>query len=333
MLSTKSNDDRKGSRPRKGTHRPLLRRPRSLSTAQIPSQPPYGSGITKLRRLREPLSRTAPLPVSNFRKIVWTYYREHGRDDLEWRKTTDPYKILVSEVMLQQTQVDRVRPYYKDFLKKFPTVKALAAAPLADVLIVWQGLGYNRRAKMLHEAAKAVVETYKGTFPKSVAQLEELSGVGPYTARAVAAFAYNQDVVFIETNLRTVVTHHFFNDKKQVADKEILAILTKAFPKAKDNRGSREWYAALMDYGAHLKRSGIRINAKSKTYVKQSVFRGSARQARGLILKTLVSGPCSSAQLTRLLGTERRDQLKSQLILLTKEGLIELKNKKFQLPQ
>jgi A/G-specific adenine glycosylase len=268
------------------------------------------------------------MSVAGFRKVVWAYYEEHGRSDLPWRKTMDAYKILVSEVMLQQTQVERVRPYYKEFLRKFPTVKALAAAPLADVLISWQGLGYNRRAKMLHEAAKEVVDKYKGRFPKSVAQLEELRGVGPYTARAVAAFAYNEDVVFIETNVRTVATHHFFNDKKLVDDKEILTILQKAFPKGR----SREWYAALMDYGSHLKRSGVRINAKSKSYVKQSTFKGSARQARGVILKALVSGPYPPAQLTTLLGTERRAQMKFQLALLTKEGLIELKNRKFRLP-
>lgn len=231
--------------------------------------------------------------------------------------------------MLQQTQVDRVRPYYASFLKKFPTVRALAAAPLADVLISWQGLGYNRRAKMLHEAAKEVVQKYKGKFPQTVEELEGLRGVGPYTARAIAAFSYNQDVVFIETNLRTAVTHHFFNDKKQVDDKEVMAILTKAFPKGR----SREWYAALMDYGAHLKRSGIRINTKSKTYTKQSTFKGSGRQARGAILRALSATPRTANSLIDLLGAERRNQILGQLTALTKEGLIEFKNKKFQLPK
>lgn len=274
-------------------------------------------------------SKLEPITIPAFRRLVWDLYKKQGRHDLPWRKTTDPYKILVSEVMLQQTQVDRVRPYYASFLKKFPTVRALAAAPLADVLISWQGLGYNRRAKMLHEAAKEVVQKYKGKFPQTVEELEGLRGVGPYTARAIAAFSYNQDVVFIETNLRTAVTHHFFNDKKQVDDKEVMAILTKAFPKGR----SREWYAALMDYGAHLKRSGIRINTKSKTYTKQSTFKGSGRQARGAILRALSATPRTANSLIDLLGAERRNQILGQLTALTKEGLIEFKNKKFQLPK
>jgi A/G-specific adenine glycosylase len=273
--------------------------------------------------------KSSEIGINAFQDVVWKFYEENGRYDLPWRKTRDPYKILVSEVMLQQTQVDRVRPYYADFLKKFPTAKALAAAPLADVLIAWQGLGYNRRAKMLQEAAREVVEKYKGIFPKSVAQLEELRGVGPYTARAIAAFSYNQDVVFIETNLRTVVTHHFFSGKKQIDDKEIMIILEESFPKER----SREWYSALMDYGSYLKRSGIRINPKSKTYVKQSTFEGSRRQARGIILKSLVKGPRSANFLVDMLGIERREQMLAQLASLTKEGLIELKDKKFQLPE
>ena len=155
--------------------------------------------------------------MSRFRRIVWSYYRKYGRHDLPWRKTHDAYKILVSEVMLQQTQVERVIPFYKKFSKQFPTAKKLTAAPLSDVLKTWQGLGYNRRAKMLHAAAKEL-ETRKKF---SVAELEELPGVGPYTARAVAAFASNQDVIFVETNIRTAVIHHFFQNKKKVADAEI----------------------------------------------------------------------------------------------------------------
>src|SRR3989344_2119575 len=140
--------------------------------------------------------------VSNFRRIVWRYYHAHGRHDLPWRKTHDPYKILVSEVMLQQTQVERVIPFYKKFIRQFPTAKKLDAAPLSEVLKAWQGLGYNRRAKMLHQAAREL-GMGKLNSPIPVVELERLSGVGPYTARAVAAFAFNQDVIVIETNIRT----------------------------------------------------------------------------------------------------------------------------------
>ena len=161
-----------------------------------------------------------------FKDTVWKYYREHGRSDLPWRKTTDPYRILVSEVMLQQTQVERVIPYYTRFLKKFPTVRALAKAPLSQVLIAWQGLGYNRRAKMLHEAAKEVVRGHGGLFPRTALELEKLPGVGPYTAHAVAAFAYNEDGICIETNIRTAVTHHFF--PKVIGRVASLNLLTKS---------------------------------------------------------------------------------------------------------
>ncbi len=202
--------------------------------------------------------------VSQFQNTVWKYYRAHGRDNLPWRKTKDPYKILVSEVMLQQTQVDRVIPFYKNFLKQFPTLHTLAQAPLAKVLIAWQGLGYNRRAKMLHETAKAAVEKHSGKLPKGKEALMQLPGIGPYTAGAVSAFAHNEDGIFIETNIRTVITHYFFPKKEKVSDAEIVPILTKTYPNGK----AREWYSALMDYGAHLKGCGIRINANSKQYNK-----------------------------------------------------------------
>lgn len=266
--------------------------------------------------------------VVRFRKVVFGFYKKHGRHALPWRESHDPYLVLVSEVMLQQTQVDRVILYFTAWRKRFPTVRALAKAPLSDVLRCWQGLGYNRRAKNLHAAAKVLVTKYKGVFPKSVEALEALPGIGPYTARAIAAFAYNQDVSFIETNIRTVMTHHFFPSRKKVDDKEIAKILEEALPKGR----ARIWYSALMDYGSFLKRSGVRLNARANGYTKQSKFAGSSREARGRILKALAKGSCSGAFLTELLGPVRREQLKTQLAILTKEGMIEHKNGKFKLP-
>jgi A/G-specific adenine glycosylase len=271
--------------------------------------------------------------ILEFRSLVWKFYETSGRHELPWRKTHNPYRILVSEVMLQQTQVDRVIPFYQNFLKKFPTIRVLAMAPLSEVLIAWQGLGYNRRAKMLHLAAKEVVDNHKGKFPKSVEELELLPGIGPYTARAVAAFAYNQDVVFIETNLRTVITHHFFKDSEQVSDKEILEVIAHVFPTPTPTRGAREWYAALMDYGSYLKRSGVRINAKSKTYTKQSKFTGSDREARGAILKELAKGSQSKERLLGLLGDSRTVQLEKQIGKLIRESLIEKRGRLFSLPR
>lgn len=265
---------------------------------------------------------------TRFRNLVLAHYRKEGRHTLPWRKTQDAYRILVSEIMLQQTQVERVLPFYQAFLKEFPTVEALAQAPLSRVLIRWQGLGYNRRAKMLHEAAKIIVRTHTGRMPKTVIELEALPGVGHYTARAVAAFAYNADSIFVETNLRTAIIHHFFPNEEQVRDEEVLSVLERVFRKGT----AREWYSALMDYGAFLKRSGVRINAKSKTYTKQSTFSGSEREVRGAILKALVNGKVSESFLFGMLGVERSDQVRTQLAKLTSEGLIEKTRRAYQLP-
>ncbi len=265
--------------------------------------------------------------IREFRAAVWKHYRALGRGHLPWRKALDPYRILVSEVMLQQTQVERVVPYYRAWLLAFPTVEALAKAPLSKVLRAWQGLGYNRRGKHLHEAAKAVAKA--GRFPRTPEELEALPGIGHYTARAVAAFAFNIDVTFVETNLRTVIIHHFFPKRKEVKDAEILTVLKEVLPKGK----AREWNYALMDYGAALKRAGVRLNSKAKGYKKQVAFRGSTREARGAILKALTKGPRDAAFLAGILGDDRIIQAKAQVAALTKEGLIELSGGKFRLPR
>jgi A/G-specific adenine glycosylase len=228
--------------------------------------------------------------------------------------------------MLQQTQVERVIPYYQKWLSRFPNVRTLAQASLAQVLEAWQGLGYNRRAKHLHEAAKAIAAFRR--FPRAPEELEKLPGIGPYTARAVAAFAHNENVVFIETNIRTALTHHFFPKRKVIRDTELLALLTLALPKGK----SREWYAALMDYGSHLKRSGVRVNAKAKGYRAQAAFVGSTRQARGALLKALLKGPKRAASLMGILGEERKEQVERGLAALLTEGMVISRGGRFHLP-
>ncbi len=223
-----------------------------------------------------------------FQKTVWEYYKKHGRV-LPWRLADDTelsaYKILVSEYMLQQTQVDRVIPKYQAFLKRFPTVVKLATASNADVLSLWSGLGYNRRALFLKRAAEKIVHEYGKKIPRSMETLQTLPGIGSYTAGAIMSFAWNIPSVCIETNIRTVYIHHFFADRtEKVSDQELLSVIQKTC----DIKNPREWYWALMDYGAYLKSQGIKTHRKSGKYTKQKAFKGSLREVRGAIIKQLV---------------------------------------------
>jgi A/G-specific adenine glycosylase len=255
--------------------------------------------------------------VKEFQKIVLKYWKENGRHSLPWRKTKDPYKILVSEVMLQQTQVDRVVPYYKNFLKKFPTVQKLSKSDLVDVFKVWSGLGYNRRAKYLRDAAVVVIQKHNGKFPKSYEKLRELPGVGDYTARALRVFAFNEPDILFETNIRTAFTHHFFSDAKQIRDAELLPLLLEA----SDGQNPREWHWALMDYGAHLKRSGVRLNQKSVHYTKQTPFEGSLRQMRGRLLRRLMDGPITKASFKKI-DSKNAYHISMALQGMEREGLV-----------
>lgn len=251
-----------------------------------------------------------------FQKIIWENYRREGRV-LPWRKTKIPYRILVSEIMLQQTQVDRVIPKYEAFLKIFPTFGALASASQADVLRVWQGLGYNRRSLALKRLAEEVVSKYHGCLPKSIVLLEKLPGIGPYTARAVAVFAWNDLHSLIETNIRSVYTHFFFEGMEQIEDREILVLVAETLPK----ENPREWYYALMDYGAELKKTHRYLNARSKQYTKQSKFEGSDRQLRGGILRVLLEGSMKEESLCITFGVSR-ERCKKILVQLESEGFI-----------
>lgn len=252
-------------------------------------------------------------------KELKAYYTKHGRGYLPWRKTKDPYKILVSELMLQQTQVERVIPKYTAFIQTFPTAKKLAGAKLSEVLKLWQGLGYNRRAKFLHEASKIIVTQ---GFPKTVAEMEKLPGVGPYTARAIFAFAHNSSEVFVETNIRTVFFHHLASRTVldgSISDKELLPIVREALERS--NMTPRDFYAALMDYGSFLKRSGVKLNSKSKHYAKQSKFEGSTRQLRGAIVRALLIKPQTLLQITKNLS-RNRGEVERVLAHLERERII-----------
>lgn len=205
---------------------------------------------------------------------------------MPWRHDTRGYYVLVSEIMLQQTQVDRVIPKFTQFVERFPDFHALAHAPLSDVLVLWSGLGYNRRAKFLHEAARVIVMQHDGELPRTYADLIALPGVGKNTAGALLAYVYDQPVYYIETNVRTVYLHHFFSDRGDVTD----AMIEDKLRKTLNMAHPREFYWALMDYGAWLKKTGVRNISASKHYRKQSPLRGSVREVRGNIVRLLTHG-------------------------------------------
>lgn len=251
-----------------------------------------------------------------FHEEVWEKARDLYRN-MPWRETTDSYDILVSEIMLQQTQVDRVIPKFEVFMTAFPTIVALAQAPLADVLTMWSGLGYNRRAKFLHEAAKKVVTDFNGIIPATYEALVSLPGIGPNTAGAVLAYSFNQPVVFIETNIRTVYFHHFFEDEARVTDNELKELVAQTM----DKEHPREWYWGLMDYGSYLKKQGIGRIDKSSHYKKQAPLRGSLREIRGLVLKALALRDYALDELRAEMPPDER--FDAAVAVLIAEGFIE----------
>jgi A/G-specific adenine glycosylase len=221
----------------------------------------------------------------DFRELVLGHYEAAGRA-FPWRETRDPWAILVSEVMLQQTQTDRVLPKYQAFMAAFPTPAALAASSLERLLALWSGLGYNRRALSLRRAAlelAARAERGGPDFPRDAAGLESLPGVGPYTSRAILAFAFDEPTAFIETNIRSVFLFHFFPGESGVADARILPLVEASM----DSRDPRTWYYALMDYGVFLKRRHGNPNARSAHYAKQESFANSNRRVRGAVLREI----------------------------------------------
>ncbi len=259
--------------------------------------------------------------MDEFRETVWDYYR-HNRRELPWREEPfEKYQILVSEVMLQQTQAPRVIPKYHSFLARFPNIESLANAPLGDVLREWSGLGYNRRAKYLHEAAKALRDKPE---PWLLSDLTDCKGIGHNTASAVLTYAYNKPHVFIETNIRTVFIHHFLNDQDNVADGEVLPLVAESI----DAEHPREFYYALMDYGTFIKKTIGNVSRQSKDYAKQSKFEGSLRQIRGEILRQLLLEEQSEQKLATSIQDKRLTQA---LDTLTKEGLLVKRNGQYSL--
>lgn len=253
--------------------------------------------------------------ITLFQDTVWQHYRDRRRG-MPWRENPSPYFVLVSEVMLQQTQVPRVVPKFSEFIARFPTLQSLAEAPLADVLVRWNGLGYNRRAKFLWEAAGAVTRQYGGVLPHTLEQLVALPGIGPNTAGAILAYAFGQPVIFVETNIRTVIINHFFADQDvPVTDAQIREVLQQVLPADTP----RDWYWALMDYGTHLKATAGGQLQRVHGYKKQSKFEGSRRQVRGKVLRVLLDG---GQTLAALEGRITDLRLGDVLAALKKEGLV-----------
>lgn len=268
----------------------------------------------------------APSEVRAFRKKIYTYYRKHGRD-LPWRKTLNPYHILVSEIMLQQTQVERVLEKYYEFIKAFPDFPSLARASLRKLITVWQGMGYNRRALALRSLAQTLMNEHHGKLPSDPEDLIALPGIGRYTAGAVAAFAFNQPVLFIDTNIRRVFIHTFLHDRENIKDEDILPLIQQTI----DASDPRTWYNALMDYGAMLKREQINPNRRSAHYQRQSPFENSNRQIRGRILKVLVEeSPLTRSQIMKKSGMDP-ERVKLNLVELSNEGFIRKQGKFFSL--
>jgi A/G-specific adenine glycosylase len=265
---------------------------------------------------RDALSETT---VSSFRSFIHRFYEEFGRD-LPWRNTRDPYRILVSEIMLQQTQVDRVLKKYTPFIERYPDIGSLHRAPLNEVLALWQGLGYNRRCLALKRCAALITSRYGGVVPDRMEELLELPGVGGSTAAGILIFAFNEIAVYLETNIRNVYIHLFFPGRNDVHDREILPLLEQTL----DRLRPREWCYGLMDYGSLLKKRVGNLNARSRHYTRQPPFEGSERQLRGRILALLLEHPVlSEVEITDALsGDGDPARVTKAVATLVREGFV-----------
>ena len=267
------------------------------------------------------------MEIDEFREIVLSHYRQAGRQ-LPWRNTS-PWGVMVSEFMLQQTQVERVIPYWERWMKLWPTPRILADASLEDALRAWSGLGYNRRCLNLKNSAAIIANEHNDIVPDTPQALLALPGIGPYIAGALACFAYNYPSVFIETNIRSTVIHCFFPHRDDVRDSEVFPVLEAAL----DTNDPRTWYYALMDYGATLKKLTKNPGRRSAHYTRQSPFIGSFRQARGAVIRTLVSmGPCNAEELHIASGLQEEklyrvlDRLKNESLVSEMAGIYRIKN-------
>ncbi len=268
----------------------------------------------RAKQKRLPALDTAAVAELQERLLSW--YSANGRD-LPWRHTRDPYAVLVSEIMLQQTQVSRVVPKYHAWLQAYPRLEDLAAAPFDAVLRSWQGLGYNTRARRLRDCAAAAVETAAdgdAALPRTLPELLRLPGVGPYTARALLVFAYDQDVAAVDTNVRRVLTHEL-GLARDTGATDLQALAEAVLPRGR----SRDWHNALMDYGALVLTA--RVSGVSSRHSQDS-FVGSRRWQRSQLLQTvLTGGPQTVAHLAAVTGFSPAAVVEL-ITLLERDGLL-----------
>jgi len=235
-----------------------------------------------------------------------------------WREEITPYRIVVSEIMLQQTGVERVKEKFEPFVAKLPDFESLAGAPLREIMEAWQGLGYNRRALSLKRIAQAVIEKHSGKLPRDRESLLALPGVGEATAGAIMAFAFNVPLAFIETNIRRVFIHHFFADCQKVSDRQIMPLVEAAL----DRSNPRDWYYALMDYGSGLGGTANNPNRKSSHYAKQAPFHDSDRKVRGDMIRLLLgAGSMAIDDIIDATG-HGADRLGPVLCAMVRDGLV-----------
>lgn len=256
--------------------------------------------------------------LDQFIATICEYYHAHKRE-FPWRETINPYHIVVSEVMLQQTQTDRVVEKYLTFIQNLPTFESLANVEFAQLLQLWSGLGYNRRVLYLQSLAREIVTTYGGKLPYNPEILVTLPGIGKATAASITAFAFNKPTIFIETNIRAVYIHSFFAGRDDVHDREILPLVEATV----DKNNPREWYYALMDYGVMLKKQHKNPSRRSAHHTKQSRFEGSERQIRGMILRALLEQPLLARENLYERIAREPHRIDNNLNALCSEGFIE----------
>ena len=260
---------------------------------------------------------SARVAFSQLSAHIWTFYEKHGRS-FPWRETEDPYRILLSELMLQQTQTERVLPKYELFLENWPNFEVLAEATLREVLAAWKGLGYNRRALALRTIAQKSVD-YGWTLPCDYEKLLELPMVGPATAAAIMAFAFQERSIYLETNIRRVLIHQFHQGEEKVSDRQLREELRLLLDFQSDYK---QWYYALMDYGVFLKTQVVNPNRRSAHYTRQDAFEGSNRQIRGMLLTVFTQqGPQDFAHICKQLPFPSK-RIQQCLIALETEGFI-----------